>query len=217
MNWATSCPHPRRPGAGNIIPAVRTGNLVFLSGTGPGLPEGGLLHVGKLGSALTVEQGYACARQTMLNLLTNLKGEIGDLDNVKRIVKLLCMVNSEPDFGDMPLVANRRVGSIGQPLRGPGTPCPVRRRHGNSARRNADRDRDDRRGCRLATRRLPSAPGNEFSPGPARSKQYSCSVLLVCGRPTSIVLTPPVIPQPQRFDGHYQASLAMMNTPQTPG
>ena len=105
-------PPPRRPGAGNIIPAVRTGNLVFLSGTGPGLPEGGLLHVGKLGSALTVEQGYACARQTMLNLLTNLKGEIGDLDNVKRIVKrwwivkLLCMVNSEPDFGDMPLVAN---------------------------------------------------------------------------------------------------------------
>ena len=99
-------PAPRPPGAGNIIPSVRTGNLVFLSGTGPGLPGGGLLHTGKLGSDLTVEQGRDCARQTMLNLLTNLKREIGDLDQVSRIVKLLCMVNSEPDFGDMPLVAN---------------------------------------------------------------------------------------------------------------
>ena len=99
-------PPPRPPGAGNIIPLVRTGNLVFLSGTGPGLPGGGMLHVGKLGGELTVEQGYDCARQTMLNLLTNLKGELGDLDRVKRIVKLLCMVNSTPDFGDTPRVAN---------------------------------------------------------------------------------------------------------------
>ena len=101
-------PAPRPPGAGNIIPAVRTGNLVFLSGTGPGLPGGGLLHVGKLGSEVTVEQGYDCARQTMLNLLTNLKGEIGDLDKLKRVVKLLCMVNSAPDFGDTPRGGQRR-------------------------------------------------------------------------------------------------------------
>ena len=80
--------------------------MVYLSGTGPGLPEGGLLHVGKLGSDLSVEQGYDCARQTMLNLLTNLKGEIGDLDKVKRVVKLLCMINAAPDFGDTPQVAN---------------------------------------------------------------------------------------------------------------
>ena len=99
-------PSPRAPGAGNIIPAVRTGNLVYLSGTGPGLPGGGLLHVGKLGAGVSVEQGYDCARQTMLNLLTNLKGEIGDLDKVSRIVKLLAMVNSTPDFGDTPRVAN---------------------------------------------------------------------------------------------------------------
>ena len=96
----------RRSGVGNFIPAVRTGNLVYLSGTGPGLPEGGLLHVGKLGADLTIEQGYDCARQTMLNLLTNLKGEIGDLDKVKRVVKLLCMINAAPDFGDTPRVAN---------------------------------------------------------------------------------------------------------------
>ena len=99
-------PPARAPGAGNIIPAVRTGNLVYLSGTGPGLPGGGLLHVGKLGGGVSIEQGYDCARQTMLNLLTNLKGEIGDLDKVKRIVKLLAMVNSAPDFGDTSRVAN---------------------------------------------------------------------------------------------------------------
>ena len=99
-------PPSRRSGAANLVPAVRTGNLVYLSGTGPGLPEGGLLHVGKLGSGLSVEQGYDCARQTMLNLLTNLKGEIGDLDKVKRVVKLLCMINAAPDFGDTPRVAN---------------------------------------------------------------------------------------------------------------
>ena len=99
-------PPSRRSGAANLVPAVRTGNLVYLSGTGPGLPEGGLLHVGKLGSDLSVEQGYDCARQTMLNLLTNLKGEIGDLDKVKRVVKLLCMINAAPDFGDTPRVAN---------------------------------------------------------------------------------------------------------------
>ena len=99
-------PPSRRSGAANLVPAVRTGNLVYLSGTGPGLPEGGLLHVGKLGSDLSVEQGYDCARRTMLNLLTNLKGEIGDLDKVKRVVKLLCMINAAPDFGDTPRVAN---------------------------------------------------------------------------------------------------------------
>ena len=97
---------PRRSAVGNFVPAVRTGNLVFLAGTGPGLPEGGFLHVGKLGAGVTIEQGYDCARLTMLNLLSNLKGEIGDLDKVTRIVKLLCMINAAPDFTDTPRVAN---------------------------------------------------------------------------------------------------------------
>ena len=65
-----------------------------------------MLQLGKLGSDLTIEQGYDCARQTMLNLLSSLKGEIGDLDRVKRVVKLLCMINADPDFGDTPRVAN---------------------------------------------------------------------------------------------------------------
>ena len=92
--------------AGNFVSAVRTGNLVYTAGHGAGVPGGGFLHLGKLGSDLTIEQGYDCARQTMLNLLTSLKHEIGDLDNVKRVVKLLCMVNCTPDFGDTPKVAN---------------------------------------------------------------------------------------------------------------
>ena len=97
---------PRQSAVGNCIPAVRTGNLVYLSGTGPGLPEGGFLHVGKLGADLTIDQGYDCARLTMLNLLSNLKSEIGDLDRLQRVVKLLCMINAAPDFGDTPRVAN---------------------------------------------------------------------------------------------------------------
>ena len=98
---------PYRPStAGNFVSSVRTGNLVYTAGHGPGLPEGGFLHLGKLGSDLTIEQGYDCARQTMLNLLTTLKQEIGDLDNVKRVVKLLCMINCTPDFEDPPKVAN---------------------------------------------------------------------------------------------------------------
>lgn len=96
----------RRSSAGNFIPSVRTGNLVYTAGHGPGLPEGGFLHLGKLGSDLTIEQGYDCARQTMLNLLATLKEELGDLDKIKRVVKLLCMVNCAPDFGDPPKVAN---------------------------------------------------------------------------------------------------------------
>lgn len=99
-------PPYRLSSAGNFVSAVRTGNLVYTAGHGPGLIEGGFLHVGKLGSDLTIEQGYDCARQTMLNLLSSLKEEIGDLDNVKRVVKLLCMINCAPDFGDTPKVAN---------------------------------------------------------------------------------------------------------------
>ena len=99
-------PPARTTSAGNYVPAVRTGNIVYLSGHGPSLPEGGFLHVGKLGAELTIEEGYDCSRQVMLNLLTSLKWEIGDLDKVKRVVKLLCMVNAATDFGDTPSVAN---------------------------------------------------------------------------------------------------------------
>lgn len=89
----------------NYVPAVRSGDLVFLSGHGPARPEGGFV-TGKVGDALTVEQGYDAARLTTIGLLSSLRAEIGSLDKVARIVKLLCMVNCPPDFGQQPQVAN---------------------------------------------------------------------------------------------------------------
>jgi enamine deaminase RidA (YjgF/YER057c/UK114 family) len=89
----------------NYVPAVRTGNLVFLSGHGP-IKEDSSLITGKVGSDLTTEQGYAAARRIAIGLLGSLKAEIGDLDKVKQIVKLLGLVNCAPDFTDPPKVIN---------------------------------------------------------------------------------------------------------------
>jgi enamine deaminase RidA (YjgF/YER057c/UK114 family) len=97
-------PAPGKPVA-NYVPAVRTGNLVFLSGHGPVLENGNLI-TGKVGADLTLEEGYKAARQVALVLLASLQSEIGDLDKVRRVVKLLGMVNCTPDFVDQPKVVN---------------------------------------------------------------------------------------------------------------
>ena len=97
-------PNPPAPVA-NYVRAVRTGNLVFLSGSGP-VTEGGIWITGKLGADLKIEDGYKAAQLCGLNLLASLKAEIGDLDKVTRIVKLLRMVNSAPTFTDQPKVIN---------------------------------------------------------------------------------------------------------------
>jgi enamine deaminase RidA (YjgF/YER057c/UK114 family) len=89
----------------NYVNAVRTGNLVFLSGHGPAREDGSMI-TGKVGADLTLEEGYEAARRVALVLLASLKGEIGDLDKVKRVVKLLGMVNCRPDFVDQPKVIN---------------------------------------------------------------------------------------------------------------
>ncbi len=81
--------------------AVRVGNILFVGGHTAG-PE----HRGKLGADITVEQGYEGAKGATLACLADVKAVIGDLDKVKRVAKLLCMVNSTPDFGQQPLVAN---------------------------------------------------------------------------------------------------------------
>jgi enamine deaminase RidA (YjgF/YER057c/UK114 family) len=88
----------------NYVPSVRTGNLLFVSGNGPSddLPN----RTGKLGADLTVEQGYAVARDVGIKLIASIQDAVGDLSRVKRIVKLLGMVNSVPDFGDQPAVIN---------------------------------------------------------------------------------------------------------------
>ena len=95
------------PGAtpiANYVPSVRTGNLLFVSGNGPSddLPN----RAGKLGADLTVEQGYAVARDVGIKLIASIQDAVGDLSRVKRIVKLLGMVNSAPEFGDQPAVIN---------------------------------------------------------------------------------------------------------------
>ena len=89
----------------NYVPAVRAGNLVFLSGHGP-FNEDGSLITGKVGSELTPEQGYEAARRVAIGLLGSLKAEIGDLEKVKRVVKLLGLVNCTPNFADQPKVIN---------------------------------------------------------------------------------------------------------------
>ncbi len=89
----------------NYVSTVRTGNLVFVSGHGPTI-EGKPKYVGKLGADLDLNTGYQAAKLTMLNCLASLKIELGDLDKVKRIVKLLGMVNSTPDYKDQPRVIN---------------------------------------------------------------------------------------------------------------
>ncbi|MCS7268956.1 MAG: RidA family protein [Geminicoccaceae bacterium] len=89
----------------NYVNAVRTGNLLFLSGKGPSFPDG-TQGKGKLGADLSIEEGYRHARQVGLNLIAVLRAELGDLDRVARIVKVLGMVNATPDFTDHPKVIN---------------------------------------------------------------------------------------------------------------
>ncbi|MGI8925575.1 MAG: RidA family protein [Tepidiformaceae bacterium] len=91
--------------AANYVGAVRTGHLVFVSGHGPRTADGENI-TGKLGRDLTTDEGYEAARRTMLACLASLKQEIGDLDRVRRIVKLLGMVNCTEDFAEQPLVIN---------------------------------------------------------------------------------------------------------------
>lgn len=95
---------PAQP-MGSYVKAVRSGNLVFLSGHGPAKTDGSLM-VGKVGAAVTSEQAQQAARQAGINLISTLKAEIGDLNKVKRIVKVLGMVNCTDDFTDQPKVMN---------------------------------------------------------------------------------------------------------------
>jgi enamine deaminase RidA (YjgF/YER057c/UK114 family) len=89
----------------NYVNAVRSGNLLFLAGKGPTEADG-RHHTGKVGYDVTVEEAYRHARLTGLNLIAVMKDELGDLDRVVRIVKVLGMVNGTPDFEDQPKVIN---------------------------------------------------------------------------------------------------------------
>lgn len=95
---------PSKP-MGNYVKAVRTGNLLYLAGHGPTKADGSNI-TGKVGKDLTTEQGYDAAKQTGIAILSTLKGELGDLNKVKRIVKVLGMVNCTENFVDQPKVMN---------------------------------------------------------------------------------------------------------------
>jgi len=90
----------------NYVNAVRTGNLLFLAGKGPRADANGHRPVGKVGRDITVEQAYQHARTVGLDLLAVMRTELGSLDKVKRVVKVLGMVNAVPEFTDHPKVIN---------------------------------------------------------------------------------------------------------------
>ncbi|MFC2008889.1 RidA family protein [Chloroflexota bacterium] len=97
-------PEQSKPVA-NYVPAVRVGNLLFVSGHGP-YNDGKIKLAGKVGRDLTVDEGYQVARNVAMNCLASIRMALGDLDKVKRFVKLLAMVNCTEDFKEQPKVIN---------------------------------------------------------------------------------------------------------------
>ena len=97
-------PRPPSPIA-NFVTHVQEGNLLFLSGQGP-QEANGYLHTGKVGLDVDADEAYEHAKLTGINLLAVMQDALGDLSRVKRIVKLLGMVNAASDFGEHPKVIN---------------------------------------------------------------------------------------------------------------
>ena len=127
-----SLPPPPDP-VGNYLPANRSGNLMWLAGVGSRQADGALIS-GQLGAELSVEQGYEAARRCALNLLARMKAELGDLDRVSRILKVVGMVNSAAGFAGAGPGGGRCVGPVREPLRRPGAAQPVSSGHGGAAR-----------------------------------------------------------------------------------
>jgi enamine deaminase RidA (YjgF/YER057c/UK114 family) len=87
------------------IPAVRSGNYVYTSGQLP-MRDGQLMRTGKVGGEVSQEEAVECARQCALNAIAAVKGEVGELSAVKRVVKVVAFIASTPDFTAQPQVAN---------------------------------------------------------------------------------------------------------------
>ena len=111
------------PAVANYVRAVRAGSLLFVSGHGP-TKDGKPAIVGKLGADLGVEDGRRAAELVTINILATLKAELGELSRVKRIVKLLVMINATPEFTEHPKVADgstdllvKLFGDAGRPAR----------------------------------------------------------------------------------------------------
>jgi enamine deaminase RidA (YjgF/YER057c/UK114 family) len=90
----------------NYVNAVRTGNLLYLAGKGPRAGKDGVRPIGKVGRDFTTDQAYQHARTVGLDLLAVMRAELGSLDKVKRVVKVLGMVNAVPEFTEHPKVIN---------------------------------------------------------------------------------------------------------------
>ena len=99
-----SVPDVAKPVA-TYVPAVRSGSYVYTSGQLP-MREGQLLATGKVGGEVTAEEATECARQCALNAIAAVRAQVGELSNVKRIVKVVAFVASTPDFTGQPGVAN---------------------------------------------------------------------------------------------------------------
>ncbi len=98
-------PVPMKPVA-NYVPWVKTGNLVFISGQGA-VVDGKIQYAGKLGDTVTMEDGIMSARLTGINVISQMRDACGgNLDRVKRVVKLLGFVNATPDFTEHPKIIN---------------------------------------------------------------------------------------------------------------
>ena len=97
-------PTPASPVA-NYVSYVQSGNLLFLAGQVSRTPDGQYM-LGKLGDTMSVQDGYQAARSAALFTVATMKEAIGDLDRMNRFVRLFCMVNCTPDFGDQPDVMN---------------------------------------------------------------------------------------------------------------
>ena len=135
--------------AANFVNSVQTGKLLFLSGNTAGPAWVGK---GKLGKDLTVEQGREAARQAGLIMLTKIRTALGSLDRVKRVVKVLGMVNSAEGFGDQPPGGQRIFRSDGGSVRRGWQARALRRWHGRPSRQLADRGGGDC-GIRVSVRR----------------------------------------------------------------
>src|SRR3954462_7832003 len=101
------------PPVASYVPAVRTGSYVYTSGQLP-MRKGELMATGKVGDAVSPEDANACAQQCALNAIAALKAELGDLDAVKRVVKVVCFVASEVSFTGQPQVANGASDLLGK-------------------------------------------------------------------------------------------------------
>jgi enamine deaminase RidA (YjgF/YER057c/UK114 family) len=97
----------------SYVPAVRSGSFVYTSGQLP-IRGGELIAAGKVGRAVSPEDAAACARQCALNAMAAIKAEVGDLDAVRRVVKVVCFVSSVPDFTGQPQVANGASDLLGK-------------------------------------------------------------------------------------------------------